>query len=183
MPKLTTSDYVLIAYIFVLVPLMLVGFAYARRKMFEPNHKLVMTTITISNWFLIGLVMVVSYSHIVEPEIKAGTINKAYVLVPTLHAAAGLIAQLVATYLVIRMWFENILPEWIKVKNIKRYMRFTLAMWLITAALGLGVWFSFYQAFRTGTSDPNATPAATVEATQDATKASPGATRAATTSK
>jgi hypothetical protein len=108
------------------------------------------------------------------------------VLVATLHALFGLTAQSVATYLVIRMWFENRLPEWFKVKNIKRYMRFTLTMWLLTATMGLATWFVFYRSAPTGATDPYATPAATQEVTpgktEEATKsaATPGKTEEAT---
>jgi hypothetical protein len=47
------NDRVLVAYVFLLIPLMLIGFGFARRKLFVPHHKLVMTIITIANWFLI----------------------------------------------------------------------------------------------------------------------------------
>lgn len=139
------ADFTLLAYIFLLVPGMIVGFVFARRKMFEPYHKLTMTTIMLVNWALILFLMVVSYSRAVAPEVPQG-LNQAFYLLPTIHLITGGIAQIVATYLVIRMWFENVLPDWFKVKNIKRPMRFTLAMWLITAALGIGIYFTWYAA-------------------------------------
>lgn len=57
-----TSTTVLLIYIFLLVPAMLVGFGFARRKLFVPHHKLVMTSITAINWVLIAWVMVGSYA-------------------------------------------------------------------------------------------------------------------------
>src|SRR5579859_7774898 len=145
---MTTSDWVLAAYIFLLVPAMLIGFGFARRHLFEPHHKLTMTTITIVNWLLIIFVMLVTYTRDVAPNVPQH-LNFSSVFVPTLHLLTGLVAQLLATYLVFRMWFEKRLPEWIKVKNIKIYMRTTLALWLLTALLGLGVWATFYHNFLT----------------------------------
>ena len=131
------NDLVLLAYIVLIVPAMLVGFVFARRKMFEPYHKFTMTAITIVNWLLIIFVMMVTYSALLgHPQ----PITQPVMLFPTLHLISGLIAQLLATYLVIRMWFENQLPEALKVKNIKLYMRTTLALWLLTAVLGLVTW-------------------------------------------
>jgi uncharacterized membrane protein YozB (DUF420 family) len=133
------SDLSLLAYIFILIPLMLVGFFFARRKMFEPYHKLTMTLITLTNWGLIIFLMAVHYSRT-----ATYTPNEPTLVLPTIHLAFGGVAQLLATYLVIRMWFEKQLPSWFKVKRIKRYMRTTLALWLITAALGIGIYVSWY---------------------------------------
>jgi plastocyanin len=118
---------------------MLVGFVFARRKMFEPYHKFTMTAITLVNWVLIFLLMLVTYRRDVLPEVPQN-LGLPGVLIPTLHLIPGAIAQIIATYLVIRMWFENQLPEWFKVKNIKIYMRTTLVLWLLTALLGVLTW-------------------------------------------
>jgi plastocyanin len=122
-----------------IVPAMIVGFIFARRKMFVPYHKLTMTTITIVNWILIIGVMIVTYSRDIEPQLPQN-IGLPSVLIPTLHLIPGAIAQLLATYLVIRMWFENQLPGWFKVNNIKLFMRTTLALWLTTVVLGVLTW-------------------------------------------
>ncbi len=189
------SDYVLLAYIFFLVPLMLVGFGFARRRLFVPHHKAVMTLVMIINWILILAIMIPTYVEVVPSGVRTGTYTPS-VVVPILHGLIGGVAQVIATYLVIRMWFENQLPDWFKVKNIKRLMRFTLAMWLLTALFGLGVWATFFQervkaagatpagtpaATEDATRSAIGTPAATVAATDDATPAgTPAATPAAT---
>src|SRR5258708_38652789 len=139
---MSTTDLVFLAYVVLIVPAVLVGFIFARRKMFEPYHKFTMTTITIVNWLLIIFVMFVSYRDYVLPEIpkNLGQLN---ILIPTLHLIPGLLAQLLATYLVIRMWFERQLPDWFKVKNIKLVMRTTLALWLLTFIIGIWNWCNF----------------------------------------
>jgi uncharacterized membrane protein YozB (DUF420 family) len=166
------SDLSLLAYLLLLVPLMLLGYFFARRRLYAPHHKLTMTLIVVLNWVLIALVMAVSYRDGVAPYLSTG-LSDPRVLLPTLHLIIGGIAQILGTYLVLRMWFENRLPEWVKVKRIKRYMRLTLALWLVTAALGVVIYLTFYpigaQAASTSpTPDVSATeepvPAATEEA-------------------
>ncbi|MDX2161638.1 MAG: hypothetical protein SF162_09960 [bacterium] len=156
------ADLTLLAYILLIVPGMLVGFVFARRKMFEPYHKLTMTTITLINWVLIALVMAVSYAQYVAPQVPAG-LNRAFYLLPTLHLVTGAAAQLLGTYLVIRMWFEKQLPAALKVVNIKRYMRLTLALWLITALLG-GMLYAAWYLMPDSAQGQAVPPAATEEA-------------------
>ena len=133
-----TSDLVLLAYVILIAPAMLLGFFFARRKMFEPYHKFTMTAITIVNWILILGVMLPTYLTLL-PDVP-GNLRQPGYLVPTLHLIPGAIAQILATYLVIRMWFEKQLPEWFKVQNIKLVMRTTLTLWLLTAVLGVLNW-------------------------------------------
>lgn len=136
---MTTSTLVLLIYILFLVPTMLVGFGFARRKLFRPHHKLVMTTITLVNWVLIIVVMIGSYGGNVAPYLSTG-ITQPSLLLPTLHMITGAIAQFLATYLVILMWFEKSLPKFMVTHKIKTPMRLTLSLWLITAVLGLGIY-------------------------------------------
>ena len=142
------SDITLTIYLFLLVPGMLLGFYFARRKKYSPNHKLTMTSVVLLNWVLIVFVMVVGYRDGVlpylDPRYAAQFAGDPRIALPTIHGILGGVAQLIATYLVIRMWFENILPSWLMVKRIKRYMRFTLALWLVTASLGAVIYFSWY---------------------------------------
>lgn len=136
------ADLNLLAYALLLVPLMVIGFYFARGKKFR-NHKYVMTTITLANWVLIASIMAVSYSDNVSPGVP-DRLKDSFFLSPTLHAAIALTAQTLATYLVLRMWFEKRLPGWVMIKNFKPWMRLTLGLWLTTAALGIityGIWY------------------------------------------
>src|SRR5579859_4632729 len=148
-----TSDLVLLAYVILIAPAMLLGFFFARRKMFEPYHKFTMTAITIVNWILILGVMLPTYLTLL-PDVP-GNLRQPGYLVPTLHLIPGAIAQILATYLVIRMWFEKQLPEWFKVQNIKLVMRTTLTLWLLTAVLGVLNWAVLTRGFL---SNPAQTP-------------------------
>ncbi len=159
------SDIVLLAYLFCMVPGMLLGFFFARRKMFVPHHKITMTLVVVFNWILIAVLMLGSYRNGVLPFLNAQFAGDVRVVLPTLHAITGGLAQLLATYLVFRMWFEKVLPSWMMVKRIKRYMRLTLALWLITVALGVLIYVVW-----------NIAPSGAGAEIQPAVTAEPGAT-------
>lgn len=162
---MSTSLIVLVIYILLLAPAMLVGFVFARRKMFRPYHKFTMTGITLFNWVLIGLVMAISYGKYVAPDLPAN-LSDFRNLIATIHLVTGGLAQLLATYLVLLMWTENTALERlviVRIKNIKTPMRLTLVLWLTTVVLGLGIYFTWYGQPAPADTTP---PAATEEATQ-----------------
>ena len=135
----------LMAYVFILAPTMIIGFLLARSKRFG-RHKLVMTFVVLANWVLIIALMIVSYAAGVAPGLPHNLNNIANLL-PTIHLATGATAQLLATYLVILMWTEKtslarLVP--FRIKRIKTPMRLTLALWLITIALGAATYFVWY---------------------------------------
>ena len=151
------ADVTLIIYV-VLLLVMLLGFSFARRRKYAPHHKLTMTFVTLVNWVLILFVMAVSYGSYVKPELPAG-LSQPWVLLPTIHLLTGGLAQLIATYLLFRMWFEDELPGWLKVRRIKPYMRLTLLLWLATILLGFAIYVVWYVAPAPATTpDPAATP-------------------------
>jgi uncharacterized membrane protein YozB (DUF420 family) len=138
------SDLSLLAYVLLLVPAMLVGFYFARRQWFTPHHKVTMTAITIVNWLIIFYLMLTTYfradGYGIGPFIPQKLGELRYLL-PTVHLVTGALAQIIATILLIRMWGENILPRALRFEPIKPWMRLTLALWLITAALGVAIYF------------------------------------------
>ena len=166
---MTTGFITLLIYIIVLVPLMLLGYYFARRKMFDPHHKMVMTSVVILNWILIWAVMATSYAGVAEglPD----NLNENFALIPTIHGIIGLIAQLMATYLVLLMWTENTRFERLviyRIKNIKTPMRITLSLWLITVLFGFGV-YSVWYGDTSVAEDDAPEPAITEEAQVDET--------------
>src|SRR5262245_8211463 len=100
------ADITLLAYVLLLVPGMIVGLVFARRKMHRPHHKYTMTAILVINWLLIIFLMVAAYSYDVAPNIGAKPGNGRYLL-PTIHAVLGLSAQALGTYVVYRMFKED----------------------------------------------------------------------------
>jgi uncharacterized membrane protein YozB (DUF420 family) len=156
-----------VAYILLLVPGMLIGFVFARRQMFAPHHKGFMTAVTLLNWAIILYLMAVSYSAAVEFSKTGGTSN---IVLPTIHLITGLAAQIIATVSLIRMWFERNLPKSLRYEPIKPQMRLTLALWLVTAVLGVSIYIMWYGVpFSPRTSQP---PAGGSVATEQATPGS-----------
>jgi uncharacterized membrane protein YozB (DUF420 family) len=156
---------------------MLLGFGFARRKMFVPAHKFVMTGVTLANWVLIGAVMIGSYSTNVAPGIPT-YLSDIRNLLPTIHLLTGGIAQVLATYLVILMWTERTALEKLvpfRIKKIKTPMRLTLALWLTSIVLGIGIYFVWNPG---GIAGDTSTPVSTEEA-PESTEAAPESTEAA----
>jgi uncharacterized membrane protein YozB (DUF420 family) len=133
---------------------MILGFIFARRNLHRPYHKWVMTLITILNWFFIIFLMIVAYRFDVARDFSQNPANTRYLL-PTIHAVFGVPAQLLATYIIYRMFREdaqvarakqrgetNLSKYWFK--SAKPIMRLTLALWLITATLGIFSYLTRY---------------------------------------
>lgn len=156
------SDLSLMAYLLLLIPLMLIGYRFARRRRFN-NHKWVMTGVVALNWVLIVLVMSVSYRQGVAPYVP-DQLSDSRVFLPVIHLVTGGVAQVLATYLVLRMWLESVLPSALKVKNIRRYMRATLALWLVTVAFGVVIYIAFYVPASVAGENGDLAPVATQEA-------------------
>lgn len=169
------SDISLLAYVFLLVPGMIYGYVAARRQLFVPQHKYAMTFVTVLNWAIIAYLMGVSFSGAV-PYYENRDPSK--LIIPLIHLITGGIAQILATVSLIRMWFEYRLPPLLRYEPIKPQMRLTLALWLITAALGIGIYITWYGVPlqpRPETPAEQVPPGGTPEATQDA-NATPAAT-------
>lgn len=174
------ADLTLLAYLLLLIPGMIAGLVFARRGQHRPHHKTAMIVITAINWVLIIFLMIAVYRTDVAANFPAQPGVPRY-LMPTIHALFGLPAQLLATFIVVRMLREDSQVAAAKgrgEKDVSRYwwksakpiMRLTLALWLITASLGVITYLVRYNVLPTAGSaviDPAATaePAATPEAT------------------
>ena len=141
-----TSTATLLFYLVVMTPSILLGFYFVRTKRFRPHHRGIMTAVTLLNWVLIAIVMVGSYggsiSYGTSPE-ATGDIPFRYAILPTLHLITGGIAQLLATYLVLLMWTEDLKMERLlpfRIRNIKTPMRLTMGLWLVSILLGVGIY-------------------------------------------
>jgi plastocyanin/uncharacterized membrane protein YozB (DUF420 family) len=157
------ADVALLAYIFLIVPGMLVGFIFARRQKFAPHHKMTMSLVTLFNWILIIYLMAVSYSKTVAPSIPQA-LNQPFFLSPSIHLLFGLTAQILGTVLVLRMWLENSLPKRLRFEPIKPWMRLTLGLWLITAALGFLTYYLWYGLPFSGGKADETTPGSATQA-------------------
>jgi predicted lipoprotein with Yx(FWY)xxD motif len=141
------ADITLLAYILLIVPGMVLGFIFARTNRHRPHHRNLMIAITVVNWILILWVMIVAFRFDVAGNIGSQPTNPRY-LFPSVHSILGLIAQLLATYVVYRMIREDTQVAAAKKRseeNLSRYwftsakttMRLVLGLWLVTAVLGI----------------------------------------------
>ncbi len=184
------ADITLLAYVLLIVPGIIAGFVFARRGKHRPHHKRTMITITVVNWLLIIFLMLFAYSYDVVGNIAAQPSNARY-LMPTIHGILGLLAQVLATYVIFRMLREDsqvaaakargekgqqLSKYWFK--NAKIVMRLTIVLWLLTALLGVFNYLIRYDILPSFASN-RGTPAVTLEpaATSEAlTTAEPGIT-------
>lgn len=149
------ADITLVAYLLLIIPLMIVGLVFARRGLHRPHHKWAMTLVTVINWVLIVFLMFAAYRFDVAPNFPQQPDNTRYLL-PVVHGFLGIPAQLLATFIVIRMFLEDRNVTRAKArgeKDTSRYwfrsakpvMRLTLILWLATAALGVLSYLTRYE--------------------------------------
>jgi uncharacterized membrane protein YozB (DUF420 family) len=187
------ADLTLLAYLLLIIPAMVGGYYLARRGLHRPHHQWLMIIVTAVNWVLILVLMVVAYNFDVIGNIAQQSANPRYLL-PTLHGLLGLPAQLLATYTVYRMAREDTQVARAKARgerNLKQYwflnakpvMRITLALWLLTAALGVVSYLIRYNVVSFAQGDavapaatPELSPVATAEVTADAPVSTPDVT-------
>jgi predicted lipoprotein with Yx(FWY)xxD motif/uncharacterized membrane protein YozB (DUF420 family) len=154
------ADVTLLAYVLLLVPGMLIGFYYARINKHRPQHRNIMIAITVINWILIFWLMIVAFSYDVGPNLGTQPGNARY-LTPSVHAALGAVAQLLATYVVYRMIREDTQVAAAKkrgetdtsrywFKSAKITMRIVLGLWLIVSVLGVLSYLIRYDVLKLG---------------------------------
>ena len=171
------ADLTLLAYLLLIIPAMLLGFVFARRNLHRPHHKWLMILVTVVNWVLIIFLMFAAYRFDVAPNIADQPGNSRYLL-PVIHGLLGIPAQLLATFIIVRMLVEDTQVGRAKrrgEKDTSRYwyrsakpaMRLTLVLWLVTAVLGVVTYLTRYSIIPAVTIDVNAAaPLATEEVEQ-----------------
>ena len=177
------ADIALLAYILLILPGMVIGFILARMGKHRPHHKYLMITVTIVNWVLIIFLMAVTFLSDVAGNIGSQPGNARY-LVPAVHGLLGLLAQLLATFIVIRMLMEDRNVARAKKRGetdmqkywftrAKTYMRLTLALWLVTATFGIVTYLVRYDVLQIGSQSGVPTPAVTQEPNSDSNVPAP----------
>jgi uncharacterized membrane protein YozB (DUF420 family) len=148
------ADLTLLAYVLLIMPGMILGFIFARQGYHRPRHKWLMIGITVANWALIIFLMMATFLFDVAPNVASQPGNPRY-SIPSVHALFGIPAQLLATYIVIRMLIEDyqvarakargekdLSKYWFKIA--KPVMRLTLLLWILTASLGIVTYLTRY---------------------------------------
>jgi len=122
---------------------LLLGWRLARQKKFVA-HMYCQSSVMILNLFLIGLIMLPVFRRQVEPQIPSG-LRDDYYLIAAIHAFLGTLAELFGLYIVLSA-ASRILPESLRLKNYKLWMRSQLVLWWLVLFFGLGTYYYWYLA-------------------------------------
>lgn len=120
---------------------LIAGSCLARRKRYAA-HGICQTTVLLLNLGMIGLVMWPSFEQQVTPVLPQG-LHKRYFAVATIHALLGLTAEFLGIYIVI-VAGTRVLPQPLRFKDWKRWMRTELMLWSIVVLTGLGTYYAWY---------------------------------------
>jgi uncharacterized membrane protein YozB (DUF420 family) len=119
------------------------GALLAKRKCYKA-HGICQTTVLLLNLLMIGLVMWPTFRQQVKPTLPK-VLHKWYFAAPTIHAVLGSTAELMGLYIVV-VAGTNILPEWLRFKDWKRWMRAELTLWFIVVLTGMWTYYLWYVA-------------------------------------
>ena len=122
---------------------LIAGAHLARQKRYKA-HGICQTTVLLLNLLMIGLVMWPSFQQQVKPALSK-VLHKRYYEVAAIHAALGIAAELLGLYIVI-VAGTNVLPQWLRFKHWKWWMRTELVLWTIVLLSGVGTYCAWYVA-------------------------------------
>lgn len=119
------------------------GALLARHKRYRA-HGICQTTVLLLNLLMIALVMWPSFQRQVEPAISR-VFHKWYYEAAAIHAVLGIAAELLGLYVVI-VAGTNLLPQWLRFKCWKRWMRAELVLWAVVLLSGVVTYCAWYVA-------------------------------------
>jgi uncharacterized membrane protein YozB (DUF420 family) len=120
-----------------------VGAVLAKQKRYRA-HGICQATVLLLNLLMIGLVMWPSFRHQVEPALSK-VLHKWYYEAATIHAVLGITAELLGLYIVL-VAGTNVLPQRLRFKHWKAWMRTELVLWAIVLLSGVGTYCAWYVA-------------------------------------
>ena len=120
---------------------LIAGTLLAKHKRYRA-HGICQTTVLLLNLLMIGLVMGPSFQQQVMPSLPR-VLHKWYYAAATIHAFLGVAAELLGLYIVI-VAGTSVLPQWLRFKDWKRWMRTELILWSVVVLTGLGTYYIWY---------------------------------------
>ena len=124
---------------------LIAGARLAKHKRYRA-HGICQTTVLFLNLLMIGLVMWPSFQQQVKPGLSK-SLHKWYYEAAIMHAALGITAELLGLYIVI-VAGTKVLPQWLRFKHWKWWMRTELALWVIVLLSGIGTYCAWYMPFQ-----------------------------------
>jgi uncharacterized membrane protein YozB (DUF420 family) len=94
------------------------------------------------NLGMIGFVMWPSFQQQVTPALPKG-VHKCYYAAATIHALLGSMAELLGLYIVI-VAGTRVLPQSLRFKNWKRWMRAELMLWSVVVLTSVGTYCAWF---------------------------------------
>jgi uncharacterized membrane protein YozB (DUF420 family) len=122
---------------------LIAGALLARAKRYAA-HGVCQSGVLILNLAMIALVMWPSFHQIVLPGLPAH-FGKRYYATATVHGALGAVAELLGLYIVL-VAGTNILPQSLRFRRWKPWMRVELALWCAVLLMGFGTYYFWYAA-------------------------------------
>ena len=122
---------------------LIAGTFLAKHKRYRA-HGICQTTVLLLNSLMIGLVMWPSFQQQVKPALSK-VLHKWYYEVALIHGVLGIAAELLGLYIVI-VAGTNVLPQWLRFKDWKWWMRTELVLWAIVLLIGVGTYCAWYVA-------------------------------------
>jgi uncharacterized membrane protein YozB (DUF420 family) len=120
---------------------LIAGAFLARHKHYKA-HGICQTTVLLLNSLMIGLVMGPSFQQQVKPALSRVR-HKWYYEVATIHGVLGIVAEFLGLYIVIAAG-TKVLPQWLRFKHWKWWMRAELVLWAIVLLGGVGTYCAWY---------------------------------------
>lgn len=135
----TTADFSLVMGILV-ATLLTIGMVMAIRKKYE-LHRWIQTTAVSLNVLQVLGIMVGSYLKSAAPGIPQ-RLNEPYYAIAAIHAGFGLITALFGSFVALRG--NNLVPQALKFKNYKLFMRTAYSLYMLVTLLGISVYYTWY---------------------------------------
>ena len=120
-----------------------IGAVLAKQKRYKA-HGICQATVLFLNLLMIGLVMWPSFQQQVKPALSK-VLHKWYYEAATIHAVLGITAELLGLYIVL-VAGTNVLPQRLRFKHWKAWMRTELVLWAIVLLSGVGTYCAWYEA-------------------------------------
>ena len=105
-------------------------------------HAWCQSVVVLLNLVAVIVVMVPSFRTHVLPRIPA-RLNRSYYFLGTAHAILGMIAELLAIYVLLAVG-TKLLPESLRLRRYKLWMRSALALWWLVLLLGAATYARWY---------------------------------------
>ncbi len=123
---------------FAILALILAGFAFARSRKYHIHEKWMFPAIVLA---AVSLLTWMAPSYIRNFHLVVSDFYTPGIIITNIHVVLGIITGSLAVYIVLRMKLD--LPEKFAIKRVRRLMRTTLVLWLLTFLLGVSfyVWY------------------------------------------